>query len=156
MEWTSAMDARLAETWGSGLTGSEIARRLNDEFGTLLTSNAVIGRAHRTRLSARPSPIIRVGGGHVALKAARPKPKAKAIFAPKPPRQSVDTPPYTPDPAQITDTSSLYSRCAFPSWPHDSRPTHEYCGQAVEPGHPYCSAHCRVAFTGAPQKAEAL
>ena len=49
--WTSAADTRLRELWAEGHSGAEIARRM----GT--TKNAVVGRAHRLKLPARPSPI---------------------------------------------------------------------------------------------------
>ena len=55
MEWTEARVDELKRLWEDGLSASQIAERLGD-----ITRNAVIGKAHRLGLSARPSPIKRV------------------------------------------------------------------------------------------------
>lgn len=34
--------------------------------------------------------------------------------------------------------------CAWPLWA--DVPTHEYCGEPVHTGRPYCLEHCRIAF----------
>ena len=31
--------------------------------------------------------------------------------------------------------------CLWPMWPHESRPTHEYCGQHRLEGSSYCTEH---------------
>tara|TARA_B100000315_G_C14094720_1_gene370867 strand:+ start:220 stop:411 length:192 start_codon:yes stop_codon:yes gene_type:complete len=31
--------------------------------------------------------------------------------------------------------------CLWPKWPHESRPTHEYCGEQRQPGSSYCVEH---------------
>ncbi len=36
--------------------------------------------------------------------------------------------------------------CLWPMWPHDSRPTHEYCGSKRHPESPYCEYHRRMAI----------
>lgn len=66
--WTAEMDARLATMWGAGLSSARIGAELG------LTKNAVIGRARRRGLPARPSPIgARAGNGRKAEGAtARP------------------------------------------------------------------------------------
>ncbi len=51
----------LTELWAKGLTASEIAEAMGPDF----TRNAVIGKAHRLGLPARPSPIGRVPPGWV-------------------------------------------------------------------------------------------
>jgi GcrA cell cycle regulator len=50
--WTEEKTDLLRQLWGSGFSASEIAKRLGD-----VSRNAVIGKAHRLRLQARPSPI---------------------------------------------------------------------------------------------------
>lgn len=55
--WTDDTEARLTALWGAGKSASQIAA----EIGA--TRNQVIGKAHRLKLSARPSPIIRNAAG---------------------------------------------------------------------------------------------
>lgn len=52
--WSEQEDAILRAGWGAGLSCSQIARMLPSR-----TRDAVIGRAHRLHLPARPSPIKR-------------------------------------------------------------------------------------------------
>jgi GcrA cell cycle regulator len=58
--WSDAEDARLAALAADGLTASQIAAALRDEFGNGRSRNAVIGRmlrvglALRSRLAPRP------------------------------------------------------------------------------------------------------
>lgn len=53
MEWDGETIGRLRAFWTEGLSTAEIGRRLG------VTKNAVVGKAHRLDLSARPSPIRR-------------------------------------------------------------------------------------------------
>ena len=52
MSWTDERIDRLKELWTKGMTASQIA----DELGGV-SRNAVIGKAHRLGLQARPSPV---------------------------------------------------------------------------------------------------
>ena len=52
MSWTEERIERLKAMWTKGATASEIA----DELGGV-SRNAVIGKAHRLGLEARPSPV---------------------------------------------------------------------------------------------------
>ena len=52
MSWTDERIDRLKEMWSKGMTASQIA----DELGGV-SRNAVIGKAHRLGLQARPSPV---------------------------------------------------------------------------------------------------
>jgi len=52
MSWTDERIERLKEFWTRGMTASQIA----DELGGV-SRNAVIGKAHRLGLQARPSPV---------------------------------------------------------------------------------------------------
>ncbi len=51
MEWTEETISRLRSLWQEGHSTAEIGRRLS------ITKNAVVGKAHRLILPARPSPI---------------------------------------------------------------------------------------------------
>jgi GcrA cell cycle regulator len=63
MDWTVEAIERLKLLWTEGLSTAEIGRRLN------ISKNAVVGKAHRLALVARPSPIRRD-----PTAAARPRP----------------------------------------------------------------------------------
>lgn len=58
LDWEDAWKLALHDLWGRGLSSSEIGRRLTTEFGHVFTKNAVIGKARRMGLDARPSPIL--------------------------------------------------------------------------------------------------
>ena len=51
MEWTEESIRLLTAFWADGLSTAEIGRRLG------VSKNAVVGKAHRLELTARPSPI---------------------------------------------------------------------------------------------------
>ncbi|MFN3349088.1 GcrA family cell cycle regulator [Pseudorhodoplanes sp.] len=51
--WSPEVVARLREHWQAGLSASQCARAINNEFGTSISRNAVIGKARRMRLPTR-------------------------------------------------------------------------------------------------------
>ena len=53
MEWNEDVITRLRDLWTEGLSTAEIGRRLG------VSKNAIVGKAHRLDLPARPSPIRR-------------------------------------------------------------------------------------------------
>src|ERR1700723_4604058 len=53
MEWTDEVISQLRTLWAEGHSTAEIGRRLG------VTKNAIVGKAHRLDLPARPSPIRR-------------------------------------------------------------------------------------------------
>ena len=68
MSWTDERIDRLKAMWAEGSTASQIAEDLGG-----VSRNAVIGKAHRLGLEARPSPV----------KAGEDKDKVKKVAAPK-------------------------------------------------------------------------
>ncbi|MGE3693128.1 MAG: GcrA family cell cycle regulator [Novosphingobium sp.] len=93
MSWTDERIERLTKMWEGGATASQIA----DELGGV-SRNAVIGKAHRLGLKARPSPVKPNEKPEPAPKAAKP--------AAEPPRQAAPAaraapPPQRPAPAAI-------------------------------------------------------
>ncbi|MBQ1500432.1 MAG: GcrA cell cycle regulator, partial [Sphingomonas sp.] len=52
MSWTEERIDTLKKMWDSGLTATQIAEELGG-----VSRNAVIGKAHRLGLPARPSPV---------------------------------------------------------------------------------------------------
>src|SRR3546814_4217336 len=53
MTWTNDRVAELMRLWEAGRSASEIGRLLG------VSKNSVVGKAHRMKLQARPSPIKR-------------------------------------------------------------------------------------------------
>lgn len=52
-DWSDDVIVRLRQFWAAGHSTAEIGRRLG------VSKNAVVGKAHRLDLPARPSPIRR-------------------------------------------------------------------------------------------------
>ena len=67
MDWTDETIAHLRGLWDEGHTTAEIGRRLG------ITKNAVVGKAHRLNLPARPSPIRRGAEDGRAARRAGPR-----------------------------------------------------------------------------------
>ncbi len=67
MEWSDELVTRLRNLWSEGLTTAEIGRRLG------ISKNAVVGKAHRLDLQARPSPIRRDGAQAGPRRVAPPR-----------------------------------------------------------------------------------
>lgn len=87
MSWTDERIDQLKQMWERGMTASQIA----DELGGV-SRNAVIGKAHRLGLQARPSPV----------KATDPAPKAAAPQPRKPaPAADAATPAAAPRPVAV-------------------------------------------------------
>jgi len=198
MSWTEERIERLKAMWTEGATASQIA----DELGGV-SRNAVIGKAHRLGLEARPSPV-KPGEEkeHRAPAAAAPAPKPapaerpaprsaaatataapeqaapahptpqrqraqsdniqyrsigpggfirqgpgdqQAPIPPAPPRRLV---PAKPSPEVADKTSLLDLNDRICKWPmgHPGEPDFHFCGNASNPGFPYCVEHCGVAY----------
>ena len=206
MSWTDERIERLKTMWTGGSTASQIA----DELGGV-SRNAVIGKAHRLGLEARPSPVKPGEEKEKVKKAVAPKaPVAKQPAAPKAPPPAAgtvaadvvpDDAPAAPGPkfgpavqrspsptgevqfrsvgpggfirqgpgdtqapippapprrlvpakpsADVADkTSLLHLNDRICRWPmgHPGEPDFHFCGQAANPGFPYCVQHCGVAY----------
>ncbi|TCJ35157.1 GcrA family cell cycle regulator [Parafrankia sp. BMG5.11] len=205
MSWTDERIATLKKMWEGGATASQIA----DELGGV-SRNAVIGKAHRLGLKARPSPVKPNEDKPEAKKAApapapaaaaaRPAVKRPVAAAPAPrepepqpapspaaasatPSQPIPNstpmpkivsvgpggflrqgpgdqqPPIPPAPprrlvpakpsADIADKTSLLDLndkvCRWPMG-HPGEADFHFCGEAVNPGFPYCVQHCGRAY----------
>ena len=194
MSWTEERIERLKAMWTEGATASQIA----DELGGV-SRNAVIGKAHRLGLEARPSPVKpgeekeRPAPAATAAPAAKPTPAerpaprpaaaAPASPAPQPAARSPQRPqgdlqyrsigpggfirqgpgeqqapsppapprrlvPAKPSPEVADKTSLLDLNDRICKWPmgHPGEPDFHFCGQASNPGFPYCVEHCGVAY----------
>jgi len=109
MSWTEERIDQLKAMWAKGATASEIAENLGG-----VSRNAVIGKAHRLGLEARPSPV-KPGEDKEAAPAAAPKaakpaaaPLAAAPAAPAEPEQAPTPRPRTPQRPQPTGDNIQY------------------------------------------------
>ncbi len=189
MSWTDERIDRLKSMWAEGATASQIA----DDLGGV-SRNAVIGKAHRLGLEARPSPVKPGEDKHkeaakVAKASAAPAPEpelaakapasqpqpqrppaqnakgeniqyrsvgpggfirqgpgdTQAPIPPAPPRRLVPAKPS----AEVADKTGLLElNDRICKWPigHPGEPDFHFCGQASNPGFPYCVQHCGVAY----------
>ncbi|MDX2027586.1 MAG: GcrA family cell cycle regulator [Alphaproteobacteria bacterium] len=153
MSWTEQKIQMLRDMWGNGYSASEIAKRLGG-----MTRNAVIGKAHRLKLSSRPSPIRRDEDGSVP--SAMPVMKStrkRVMLRPLPP---VPMPSTTIKPVKdnFRTTETLNKRvegiavtkagdrhCRWPVGDPRS-PDFRFCGCSAYEGLPYCIDHARVAY----------
>jgi GcrA cell cycle regulator len=214
MSWTDERIATLRKMWEGGATASEIATELGG-----VSRNAVIGKAHRLGLKARPSPVKandkkkaaapkkpaapapkpaaepraepveRTAAPAAERPAVRPAPAParstpddsgttaapsqpipnpspdlpkivsvgpggflrqgpgdqQAPIPPAPPRRLV---PAKPSPEIADKTSLLDLSDKVCRWPmgHPGEPDFHFCGEAVNPGFPYCVEHCGRAY----------
>jgi GcrA cell cycle regulator len=193
MAWTDERIEQLKSMWEKGMTASQIA----DELGGV-SRNAVIGKAHRLGLQARPSPVrdghhdaapaapVAVAPAELKMEAPRPAPAPRAPerpaapvataapepsappqpqirsigpggflrqapgeqsapIPPAPPRRLV---PAKPSPEIADKTSLLDLNDRICKWPlgHPGEPDFHFCGDPVNPGFPYCVAHCGQAY----------
>jgi len=159
MEWAEETIVRLRALWDEGLSTAEIGRRLG------VSKNAVVGKAHRLDLPARPSPIRRDGNGGAPRRTAPRRvagptlpPLSSTVplsasgggtailssitgLAPKP----IPAPP----PARVAPPAPRpYGRIVTCCWPlgEPGTRTFRFCDEASEPGKPYCSDHARLAY----------
>jgi GcrA cell cycle regulator len=193
MAWTDERIEQLKTMWEKGMTASQIAETLGG-----VSRNAVIGKAHRLALEARPSPVKAnetedkdKAASPIVATPATPKPAPRVVAdvprqpppppSPFPPaipsgptgaqlrsigpggflRQGPgdQAPPATPAPPrrlvparpspEIADKTSLLDlNDRICKWPlgHPGEPDFHFCGDAVNPGFPYCVAHCGQAY----------
>ncbi|MGQ0662389.1 MAG: GcrA family cell cycle regulator [Pseudomonadota bacterium] len=131
MDWTMEQIAELTRLWKEGLTTSEIGKRLG------ISKNAVVGKAHRLHLSARPSPIKHSGRPKL-FRAALPTVAIQAQIALRsPPKRPVEL--------------SAHS-CRWPIG-DPGEPGFFFCGELALAGKPYCAEHAAMAYVKVKAKA---
>lgn len=155
MEWNEQRVELLRQLWGQGQTASQIAAILGG-----ITRNAVIGKAHRLGLMARPSPIKRDGP-----KIVQPKRKAspgisstgiakmanailRGAVLPshiKPEERRVDPNINRPSMTSRFGKNAGRSSCSWPIGDPKTADFH-FCGEPNEAGKPYCTTHCAQAY----------
>ena len=148
MDWTDDVINRLKALWAEGHSTAEIGRRMG------VSKNAVVGKAHRLSLDARPSPIRRGAPG-----AAPKRPAPRRVIGPTLPTMAAAVPvepdvrplpPPAPVPAPVlravgrTGSGRLVACC----WPIGEPGTRSFrfCDDESLPGKPYCGAHAALAY----------
>lgn len=161
MEWAEETIIKLRELWAEGHSTAEIGRRLG------VSKNAVVGKAHRLELSARPSPIRRGGGGRSS---AHREPVRRVAGPTLPPLActGIGAPPAQPAPRVVQSAASAaprpaatapqrvapappprpYGRVITCCWPIGEPGTHNFrfCDAESVPGKPYCADHAQLAY----------
>lgn len=129
MSWTDERVNLLKQLWGEGKTAAEIAKVLGDG----ITRNAVIGKAHRLKLSSRLSPIQQNTSKKVKAEAPMPR-----IVKPM-----VKLPEFKGLELKLEELKERMCR-----WPNgDPREENfSFCGCETVAGLPYCETHCRAAY----------
>jgi len=108
MAWTDERIDQLKRLWGQGMTASQIAEELGG-----VSRNAVIGKAHRLGLEARPSPVK--GGDAGSSPAPASEKPAPAAAAEKPAPAPKPTP--APAPVQAAPAAAPNPTTATPAAP---------------------------------------
>ena len=160
MEWAEETIIRLRSLWDEGLSTAEIGRRLG------VSKNAVVGKAHRLDLPARPSPIRRDGSGPATPRRSTPRrlagPTLPPLSSTSPIAASGGGPviaPHmmalAPKPISVPPLARVapaaprpYGRIVTCCWPIGEPGTRSFrfCDAASDPGKPYCSDHVKLAY----------
>ncbi len=153
MEWTEEQIETLRRLWTEGLSTAEIGRRMG------ISKNAVVGKAHRLHLPARPSPIRRGGDGHIAAprpvrRTTRPAmPRASPLFTavgarPAPLHASAETQRAPAPVVPMLRAEPLRTGNATCCWPigEPGKPGFRFCGAPALVGKPYCAEHAAIAY----------
>lgn len=108
MSWTDERIEKLTKMWEGGATASQIAEELGG-----VSRNAVIGKAHRLGLKARPSPV-KPNDKSEAAPAKAPRPAAEPP-APAEPREAAPRPVPAPPAPRAPAAAAPVASPAAPS-----------------------------------------
>src|SRR5579862_8406564 len=150
--WEGAHSVALRAYLGKGLSFSEIASALNQQFGTAYTRNAAIGRARRMGLSVPLRPPSD------SVMSAPKRPDARRICQSRAHKQAV----VPPKPSTVERAAALQLRCVAITPRHLSLVDLEandcrypyggdtegdpitFCGHPRHEGSSYCLSHFRL------------
>lgn len=149
MEWNEETILRLRGLWQEGHSTAEIGRRLG------VSKNAVVGKAHRLGLPARPSPIRREGSSRPRISQPRrvtgptlpPLPASTASLPDLPPAApSAGRPCSAPAPRAVPVTRvGRLQACCWPLGEPGTR-SFRFCDAESLAGKPYCAEHAQLAY----------
>ncbi|MCR0983991.1 GcrA family cell cycle regulator [Roseomonas populi] len=159
MDWSAEAIEQLRALWAEGHSTAEIGRRMG------ISKNAVVGKAHRLHLPARPSPIQRE---QAAASAAAPRPVVAVAVAPvaaSAPRPVMPAAPRPPVPAMRAAAPSAAPAVVRPfprsgartcCWPigEPGTPEFRFCTSESFAGKPYCLEHASIAYVKARDRRE--
>ena len=156
MDWTEERITELTRLWNDGLSTAEIGKMLG------ISKNAVVGKAHRLRLSSRPSPIRRMA---IRPSAPRVPREARLSSMPALPQTAAMSPAKSSmvSGVQAQPPQQMRPRIEAPAvqlsnqrcmWPvgHPGENDFHFCGERALVGKPYCVTHCSVAYVKAKPK----
>ncbi len=157
MGWTPEKVEKLRKLWKKGLTTVEIGRELG------VSKNSVVGKAHRLKLDARPSPIKKAGEKKVENLTKPTVAKVEKKKVEKAPKQqaklekqeapAVKTSQDTKKPDSDASDSMLRlmdvtaTSCRWPIGDPKEGDFH-FCDKEAVEGKPYCLVHCAQAYVG--------
>lgn len=169
MEWTEEAIAQLRAFWAEGHSTAEIGRRMS------VSKNAIVGKAHRLNLTARPSPIRRTEQG---AREATPRRvsgptlpafgEAAAQAAPRlvhgagcheeggrpEGREPESRGSAAPRPAPVARPASpRISPCCWPIG-EPGTPSFRFCDAGAVQGKPYCAEHVQLAYVRVRERRE--
>lgn len=157
MEWTEETIDRLRALWAEGHSTAEIGRRMG------VSKNAVVGKAHRLSLTARPSPIRRDGEKSKRRRLPRRTqgptlPALSATSAPMPPPElprlsprldghliERPTPVLRAVPSIAARPGGRVTPCCWPIGEPGTR-SFRFCDDDSLAGKPYCEQHAALAY----------
>ena len=159
MEWNGEAIDRLRALWAEGHSTAEIGRRMG------VSKNAVVGKAHRLNLPARPSPIRRdvVATPRPAparrhtlppLRAALREPLPQVGMTLPTPQRRLDAVMTAPAPMAVarpaTSAPRPFPRVGVKSccWPIGEPGTSAFtfCTSEAMISKPYCAEHAAIAY----------
>lgn len=161
MSWTEERVALLKQLWGEGKTAAEIASHL----GQGVTRNAVIGKAHRLKLSSRTSPVQQKTTANSNTKEAEPERTAPENdvkpAVEKAPEQDETAAPARKRrkngediPGAIKGVKMEALRERMCRWPigDPQEDNFHFCGGKTPSGATYCRQHAEVAYQSSARK----
>jgi GcrA cell cycle regulator len=157
MDWNDEAIARLRVLWDEGHSTAEIGRRMS------VSKNAVVGKAHRLNLPARPSPIRRDASGASArpptprrvtgptlppLPATAEAPRNVQLPTSAPQSASPAAPVRAPVLRQVPQAQPRSQRTVSCCWPigEPGTKSFRFCDADATPNKPYCTEHAQLAY----------
>ena len=152
--WTPPTIQQLRSLWAEGHSTAEIGRRMG------VSKNAIVGKAHRLHLPARPSPIRgRRDGQAGPPRASRrppcpPLPELRSLSDRLSPPQLVVAPTAPPRPSTRPrlDLRTIGTNpCCWPLGEPGST-SFRFCGDPATANKPYCPDHAGIAYAKTKRK----
>jgi GcrA cell cycle regulator len=168
MVWDEETIRHLRSLWTQGHSTAEIGRRLG------VSKNAIVGKAHRLDLDARPSPIRREAAkptterppvfprmagptlpplASACIQTVAPPPSNVQVLRSPPvagPRPVVPAVTVAPAPRAVMPSAPIQTRRSAPSccWPigEPGTKTFRFCDDTSVAGKPYCDEHAKLAY----------